>query len=120
MRRSRKKVRPTQLETHTDYVKTGCGTAYFTMSRPGSDYFEIIGGLGKGGGCSACVLQALTRVITVAVNWGVPKDEITQQLDEAYCPQAGPGSFLKSCPGAVLEMINNDITETEQQETRTE
>lgn len=108
----RKPKRPRKLTTHTEAIKTGCGNAYISQSEPDESYYEIYGQLGKAGGCSACLLTALSRVITVAVNYGTPRAEIMQQLEETYCPQAGPGSFLRSCPGALLEVMKRGVEET--------
>jgi len=59
-------------------------------------------------------MTALSKIITVATNYGTPREELMQQLEEAYCPQAGPGSFFKSCPGAILEVMRRGLAEAGQ------
>jgi hypothetical protein len=100
--------RPTRLVTFTVEVKTGCGTAYCTATpyAPG-EYFEIKGLLGKTGNCSAAFLDALSRMVTVAINLGYDPKEVVRSLREIRCPN--DSKFLKSCPAALARTIKEAI-----------
>lgn len=97
--------RPAVLDTTTVEKKTGCGSAYITISLPGQGYFEIFALLGKSGGCPAAIMSSLTRTLTVAVNSGASKRKLIKQLIGTRCPNDGPG--LVSCPQALAEVLTD-------------
>ena len=95
--------RPESLQTKTKKVRTGCGILYITYSLPGQGYHEVYGLLGKTGGCSACMISALTRTITVGWNAGASIEKIIKQLDGSNCPHM---TYLdKSCPQAIADVL---------------
>ena len=96
-------TRPAGLKTKTKMVKTGCGKLYVTYSIPGQGYNEIYGLLGKTGGCSACMISALTRSITIAWNAGASIEKIIHQLDGSNCPHMD--NVAKSCPQAIADVL---------------
>ena len=95
--------RPDDLPTKTIKLKSGCETAYITLSQPESEYKEIYGLIGKTGGCPAALMSALTRIITVAMNYGVPKEILIKQLSGIRCPN--DSEFVPSCPNVVVEAL---------------
>jgi ribonucleoside-diphosphate reductase alpha chain len=97
------KERPDQLETITVKKRTGCGTMYITYTHPESEYHEIFAILGKTGGCAACNISSLTRLMTVAWNSGASLKKLVKQIDGALCPHAG-GLDL-SCPQAIADVL---------------
>jgi hypothetical protein len=105
--------RPFSLETKTTAVRTGCGTLYITCTVPGQGYNEVYGLLGKTGGCSACMISALTRSITVGWNAGADLKKIIKQLDGSKCPHMT--NVEKSCPQAIADVLK----ETQQDKEKT-
>ncbi|MEO0249763.1 MAG: TSCPD domain-containing protein [candidate division WOR-3 bacterium] len=96
-------MRPEKLETMTYKVKTGCGNAYITISKEGQGYWEVFGNLGKSGGCPSAMMQSLCRLATLAVNRGVPKQDLAKQLVGIRCPQ--DSNFIPSCPEALGRLL---------------
>jgi len=94
--------------TKTKTKRTGCGNAYITISNSGQP-FHMSCILGKTGGCAAAHMSVLSKVITEAINHGVPKEVIIKHLSDTTCPHSG--GIILSCPDAIakaLEETHND------------
>lgn len=108
--------RPARLDTFTEEVSTGCGKAYITCTpyRKG-EYFEIKGLLGKSGNCPAAHLDGLSRMINEAINRGARPKNVAKSLREIRCPN--DSKFLKSCPAALAQVVEEAIKKEWQEET---
>ncbi len=106
-----KQPRPKTLAGKSVKVKTGCGNLYITLNRGGDKLFEVFATLGRAGGCANAQNEALTRMITLSLRCGVPKEEIIKQLEGIQCPN--PTMFPKeervlSCPDAIAKVIKEE------------
>lgn len=106
-----KAKRSKSLEGQTVRVKTGCGNLYITVN--GSPT-EVFAHLGKAGGCAACQNEALTRVITLGLKFGIPVSEFVDELKGLQCPEPNlypEDDRILSCPdgiGKILEEVTSD------------
>ena len=103
--------RPRRTQGITERVRTGHGNMYVTVnldenSRP----FEVFGTMGKAGGCDAALLEAVSRLISLALRAGIEAEEVTRQLRGiTCCPAWDDGTLVRSGPDAVaivLEQIS--------------
>ncbi|HEY94984.1 MAG TPA: vitamin B12-dependent ribonucleotide reductase [Dehalococcoidia bacterium] len=104
--------RPKVTKATVEEVMTGCGGIYVTV---GSDAFgicEVFLTLGKSGGCASAQLEAIGRLISVALRAGIDMNSIIKQLRGIRCPSIAwsEGKSILSCADAiatVLEKHNN-------------
>jgi ribonucleoside-diphosphate reductase alpha chain len=99
-------------------IKTGCGNAFiFIGSGDNNTIHDIMGRLGKSGGCAAAWWEALCRVTSLASRYGVPSEEIIKQLSGISChlPVRHNECQVLSCADALskamLEYMNNNNTD---------
>ena len=103
-----KRKRPNVLKGKTVRVETGCGHMYVTVCNDEMGVFEVFSALGKSGSCTKCVMEGISRVVTLALRCGVPVEEIMKQLKGLQCPL--PVMFPKnervlSCPDGVAKVL---------------
>ena len=77
--------RPVTLLGHTTKVKTGHGNLYVTVNVHGDRPFEIFSTLGKAGGCESAQLEAISRLVSLALQNGASIDLVVKQLDGIVC-----------------------------------
>ena len=94
-----KKKRPETLVGVTDRINTTCGHMYVTLNEHEEQPFEVFAQVGKGGGCIAAHLEALTRSITIGLRYGIPLKEYITTLKNIRCPSpcTGPDGEILSC-----------------------
>ena len=107
-----KKSRPKITKGETVKVPTGCGNLYVTINRDDDGIFEVFAALGKAGSCAKCVMEGISRVVTLAIRCDVPIPEIVKQLKGLQCP--GPAMFPKedrvlSCPDAIAKVLEERV-----------
>lgn len=109
--------RPSKLPGMTEVVNTGCGKMYVTINHLNGKILEVFCDTGKSGGCTAFT-EGTSRLISIALRYGVPVGEIIEQLSSVRCDnfrhQTGKNSELKgkSCPdviGTVIKSMLKDI-----------
>ena len=110
--------RPRTTEGVTERIRTGHGNIYVTINfddrgKP----FEVFTTLGKAGGCDAAHLEAISRLISLAMRSGIGAKELVEQLRGITChPAWDQGVLIRSAPDAVglaLEHhIQGDTTES--------
>lgn len=106
-----KQPRPKTLPGKSVKVKTGCGNLYVTLNKSEDKLFEVFATLGRAGGCANAQLESLTRMITLSLRCGVPKEEIIKQLTDIQCPN--PVMFpekerVLSCPDAIARVMKEE------------
>lgn len=105
------KKRPEKLKGTTSKGKTACGNLYVTINRlPDGTPYEVFIKMGKGGGCTHSYLEALGRVIVIALNKGATLQEIQTQLKDIICHSGNNKDDLNSCSHAVSEIIKKELS----------
>ena len=95
--------RPASLTGETFRVRTGHGNAYITINKDERDeMFEVFAVIGKAGSCDSVTMQAVTRLISLALRTGVDPEEVIEQLrGNACCPFYDDGVLVQSSADAV-------------------
>jgi ribonucleoside-diphosphate reductase alpha chain len=95
--------RPPAIHGVTERVRTGHGNMYVTVNfdennRP----FEVFGNLGKAGGCDSAQLEAISRLVSLALRSGIDPSAVLEQLRGiTCCPAWDDGTLVRSGPDAV-------------------
>ena len=105
--------RPRRTQGITERVRTGHGNMYVTVNLDeNSSPFEVFGTMGKAGGCDAALLEAVSRLVSLALRAGIETEEVTRQLRGiTCCPAWDDGTLVRSGPDAVaivLERITQE------------
>jgi len=84
-------------------VRTGCGNLYLILNIYEGVPFECFSHLGKMGSCTAAMMEALTRCISLGLRCGVPLQEYYDELRLIRCltPTIDEGEEILSCPDAM-------------------
>ncbi|MFA5007641.1 MAG: vitamin B12-dependent ribonucleotide reductase [Candidatus Omnitrophota bacterium] len=102
------KPRPEVIMGTTTKVTTGCGNLYITINQGESgDFFEVFTQMGKAGGCAGSQLEAVGRLISLALRGGVDIKVVTEQLKGIRCPSPSwvNGKKIFSCADAVARVL---------------
>jgi len=111
--------RPKTLSGNTYLLMTGCGKLYITVNGDKEKKpLEVLGRMGKTGGCIASQLEGLARLTSVSLQEGVPAEKLIRHLRGIRCPSLfeGDGLRVTSCSDAIgkaLEMFVNNKVEPE-------
>ena len=94
--------RPRTTQGITERVRTGHGNMYVTINFDDqSKPFELFGTLGKSGGCDSAQLEAISRLVSLALRSGVDPGNIIKQLRGiTCCPAWDSGTLVRSSPDA--------------------
>ena len=101
--------RPTSVAGVTDRVRTGHGNMYvnITFDELGKP-FEVFTMVGKAGGCDSANLEAVSRLVSLALRSGIDPDEIVAHLQGiTCCPAWDGGTLIRSAPDAVSHVLSN-------------
>ena len=95
--------RPQSIRGITERVRTGHGNMYVTVNFDEQDRpFEVFGNLGKAGGCDSAQLEAISRLVSLALRSGIAPDAVLEQLRGiTCCPAWDEGTLVRSGPDAV-------------------
>ena len=99
--------RPASVSGITHRVRTGHGNMYVTInldehSRP----FEVFSTLGKAGGCDSAQLEAISRLVSLALRSGIDPQVVVDQLHGiTCCPVWDDGTLVRSSPDAVARAL---------------
>jgi len=111
--------RPKVVTGTTTKVQTGCGNLYVTINvdeegRP----FEVFTQMGKAGGCAASQLEALGRLVSLALRSGQDIRPVIEQLEGIRCPSPSweKGGRIFSCADAIAKVIERRLLGTERKE----
>ena len=102
------KPRPEVIMGTTTKVTTGCGNLYITINQgQEGDFFEVFTQMGKAGGCAASQLEAVGRLVSLALRGGVDIKVITEQLKGIRCPSPSwaNGKKIFSCADAIARVL---------------
>ncbi len=112
------KPRPEVILGTTTKVTTGCGNLYITVNQDEEGkFFEVFTQMGKAGGCAASQLEAVGRLVSLALRGEIDVKVIVEQLKGIRCPSPSwdKGKKIFSCADAiawVLEKRTADQKET--------
>ena len=101
--------RPRQIRGITERVRTGHGNMYVTVNLDDRGKpFEVFGAMGKSGGCDAALLEAVSRLTSLALRAGIEADDVIRQLQGiTCCPAWDDGTLVRSGPDAVAIVLSN-------------
>ena len=101
--------RPRKIQGITERVRTGHGNMYVTVNLDDAGKpFEVFGTMGKAGGCDAALLEAVSRLVSLALRAGIDTGEVTRQLRGiTCCPAWDDGTLVRSGPDAVAIVLDN-------------
>jgi ribonucleoside-diphosphate reductase alpha chain len=108
------KERPSSLPSVTDKINTGFGTLYVTISFFNQKPFEVFASIGKSGYSTMADVEALGRLISLALRSGVDPKEIITQLKGigGSEPIFTEGGLVQSLPDAIAKVLERHIGET--------
>ena len=104
--------RPRPVVTHgsTEKIILGCGrTLYVTVNTDDVGLCETFLQMGKGGGCTAALSEALGRLVSLALRSGIEPEAVIKQLKGIRCPSPSwhNGGPTFSCPDAVAKALEH-------------
>lgn len=107
--RRQKRPRPQVLKGTTRKVHSPLGDVYVTINEDGADHapFEVFATLGKAGSVAMADTEAIGRLISLALRFGIPVGEVHQQLRGISSDRAvgfGQNKVL-SVPDAIAKAI---------------
>ncbi len=96
----------------TEMVNTGCGHLYITVNSDERGVFEVFSHLGKAGGCATAQLEAICRLVSLALRAGVDITSIVEQLRGIRCPSIAweEGKAVLSCADAIGSVLEKQMT----------
>ncbi len=109
------KERPNSLPSVTDKINTGFGNLYVTISYFNQRPFEVFASIGKSGYSTMADVEALGRLISLAMRSGVEAKEIIAQLKGigGSEPIFTEGGLVQSLPDAIAKVLERHIGPTE-------
>lgn len=109
--------RPQMTTGTTSKVKTGCGNLYVTINNDEKGKpFEVFNQMGKAGGCASSQLEALGRMISLALRSGISSEDIVTQLRGIRCPVPAweQGTRVLSCADAMSRVLERRVAQEAQ------
>jgi ribonucleoside-diphosphate reductase alpha chain len=105
--------RPKVTKGITERVSTGCGYIYVTVNFDDQGISEVFSTLGKAGGCAAAQLEAISRLISLALRSGVGLDSVVRHLRNIRCPSIAweQGHAVMSCADAIASVLQKYVKE---------
>jgi len=100
--------RPEVLEGQTWKVPTGHGNMYVSLSFYEQRLIELFANVGKSGASTNAQIEALGRVISTALQHGVPAPDIAKQLRgiNSDKPVYHKGRLIRSTPDAIAWVLD--------------
>ena len=103
--------RPKVTKGITERVSTGCGYIYVNVNFDEHGILEVFSTLGKAGGCAAAQLEAISRLISLALRAGVDLDAVARHLHGIRCPSISweQGRAVMSCADAIASVLQKYV-----------
>ena len=105
--------RPRTTQGVTERVRTGHGNMYVTINfDEAGKPFEVFGTAGKSGGCESAQLEAISRLVSLALRSGIDPHHVIQQLRGiTCCPAWDSGTLVRSSPDAVALALERSLAD---------
>lgn len=105
------RARPISVRGVTDLVRTGHGNMYVNITfDDDGEPFEVFSTVGKAGGCDSANLEAVARLVSLALRSGIDPDEIIRHLQGiTCCPAWDGGTLIRSAPDAMAHVLANHL-----------
>ncbi len=103
--------RPSETKGTITKVNTGCGSLYITVAYDDRGICEVFSTLGKSGGCASAQLEAICRLISLALRSGIDVASIVHHLRGIRCPSIAweNGKSILSCADAIASVLEKHI-----------
>ncbi|MFA5146241.1 MAG: vitamin B12-dependent ribonucleotide reductase [Candidatus Omnitrophota bacterium] len=104
--------RPPVTTGTTSKIATGCGNLYITINEDEQRLpFEVFMSMGKAGGCAMSQLEAIGRLVSLALRSGIEINSIIEQLRGIRCPSPSweKGGRIFSCSDAIARAVERRI-----------
>ena len=103
--------RPSTVTGVTEKVRTGHGNMYITINfDEGGRPFEVFTALGKAGGCDSAQLEAISRLVSLALRSGIDPLKVLEDLRGiTCCPAWDDGTLVRSAPDAVALVLGRHL-----------
>ncbi len=106
--------RPQVVTGTTTKITTGCGNLYITINEDESGSpFEVFMQMGKAGGCAASQLEAIGRLVSLALRADVDLKSIIDQLRGIRCPSPSwsKDGRIFSCADAISRVVEKRLSQ---------
>lgn len=113
--------RPSVTTGTTTKVTTGCGNLYVTINEDKQHLpFEVFMQMGKAGGCAMSQLEAIGRLLSLALRSGIEIHAIIEQLKGIRCPSPSweRGGRIFSCSDAIARVIEQQLVKTKKEKKK--
>jgi|YelNatPaOPRAMG01_1025707.scaffolds.fasta_scaffold07037_7 ribonucleoside-diphosphate reductase alpha chain len=113
--------RPKVTRGITERVNTGCGYIYITVNFDSRGIAEVFSTLGKAGGCAAAQLEAISRLISLALRSGIDLESVVKHLRGIRCPSIAweQGHAVLSCADAIGSVLEKFLKAKDSQSSET-
>jgi ribonucleoside-diphosphate reductase alpha chain len=112
------KTRPSVVKGESHHIESPIGEMYVTVNTIDGNPWEVFVAVGKAGGIAHANAEAIGRLVSLSLRYGVPVDRIYNQLKGISSDKAvgfGPNAVL-SGPDAVAQVLgrycNGEVTVT--------
>ena len=105
------RVRPQMVKGVTERIRTGHGNMYITINFDEEGHpFELFTNLGKAGGCDSAMLEAISRLVSMALRAGVDPGSVVEQMKGiSCCPVWDQGTLVSSPADAVAIALERHL-----------
>ncbi|OGX28717.1 MAG: ribonucleoside-diphosphate reductase, adenosylcobalamin-dependent, partial [Omnitrophica WOR_2 bacterium RIFCSPHIGHO2_01_FULL_49_10] len=119
--RTSPRPRPEVTRGTTTKILTGCGNLYITINEDENEMpFEVFTQMGKAGGCAASQLEAIGRLVSLALRCGLDTHSIIEQLNGIRCPNPSweKGGRIFSCADAIAKVVERRLLNKKAQDVQ--